>query len=345
MTPLEAAKEKLTIPELAHLRGWDWKPGKSCRCPFRPDRQESGSVFGDGRLFKDFASGETFDAPALLAEVERLETAVACRLFIELAGVRPGNARSVEREYKRLYQERTKEPIEIPRDKPALPPLAVPTIPELRRLADVRGLGMDGLRVAVEAGFLWVTRLNGLACWALTDSARWVCQLRRLDGLPFPRRDGPGYKAQTCKGSCAAWPLGIIEAAHFPKIALVEGGPDFLAACHFIAVEGVGAHVAPVALLGAGQRIPAAALPRFHGKRVRIFAHADVPDDSGTRKGFAAATRWEAQLRDAGAVVTTFDLSGLRQFDGSPVKDLNDVARIHPDDCDAEPELSALVTF
>src|SRR5215472_3433968 len=86
MTPLEAAKERITIPELAHLRGWGWEPGRSCRVPYRADKNPSGSVFADGKLFRDFASGETLDAPALLSRVEQISNEDACRVLIEVAG-------------------------------------------------------------------------------------------------------------------------------------------------------------------------------------------------------------------------------------------------------------------
>ena len=38
------------------------------------------------------------------------------------------------------------------------------------------------------------------------------------------------------------------------------------------------------------------------------------------------------QLADAGADVDAFSLAGLRRMDGQPVKDLCDLAAIHPDD-------------
>jgi hypothetical protein len=98
-------------------------------------------------------------------------------------------------------------------------------------------------------------------------------------------------------------------------------------------------------MLGAGHRIPAAALPHFVGKRVRIFAHIDPPNPRGERPGYEAAAKWEAQLADAGATATTFDLSDLTQSDGSPVADLNDLARISAEDFEADPELSAVMTF
>ena len=306
-------------------------------------------MFADGRLFKDFATGETLDAPALLARVEGITNEAACRLFIELAGVKR-EALTAQRTMRgeptntRLSAAHSREP-EAPRSKPELLALAALTTAQLRTLAELRGLSVAGMKLAAARGFLRAARWFGADCWALTDAARWLCQLRRLDGKPFTKRDGGTYKARTCAGSWAGWPLGIGEAAEFPSVALVEGGPDFLAACHFIAAEGVEFHVAPVGLLGSAHRIASETLPHFAGKRVRIFAHADAPNERGEQAGIEAAARWESQLADAGATVTTFDLSGLCRADGKPVKDLNDAARIAPADCEREPELSALMTF
>ena len=343
MTPLDLAKERLGIARLAELRAWDWQPGKTCRLPYQQDQNASGSVFEDGRLFHDFTSGETMDAPALLARVEGLSNVKACKLFIELAGVKPGD---VPRD---LRPQSSPPPMlhraEPPRAKPGLPWLAPPGREDVARIAALRGLSIEGVALAARRGFLFVTTVHRRRCWALTDASRWLCQLRPLDGMPFVKQDGGTFKARTCRGSWGAWPLGCVEAKNFASVALVEGGGDFLAAWHFIHVEAAGSTCAPVAMLSASNRIPAAALPLFHGKRVRIFAHIDPPQENGERPGYEAAAKWEAQLANAGATVTTFDLSGLTQSDGSPVADLNDLARISAEDFEADPELSAVMLF
>ena len=343
MTPLDLAKERLDIARLAGLRSWEWKPGKCCRVPYQQDRNESGSVFEDGRLFHDFTSGETLDAPALLARVEGLSNVEACKLFIELAGVKPGDLpRDLRPQSPAPTMPHRAEP---PRGKPELPYLAKPGREDVARIAALRGLSDTAVSLAARRGFLYVATWNGRRCWALADATRWLCQLRPLDGKPFVKQDGGTFKARTCRGSWGAWPLGCVEAKSFASVALVEGGGDFLAAWHFIAAEGAGAQCAPVGMLGAGHRIPAAALPHFAGKRVRIFAHIDPPNPRGERPGYEAAAKWEAQLADAGATATTYDLSGLTQSDGSPVADLNDLARISAEDFEADDELSAVMTF
>ena len=341
MTPLELAKDKLTIPDLASARGWDWNPGKSCHLPYQQDRSASGSVLAGAKLFHDFTNGETMDAPALLARVENLTNEAACKLFIQLAGVTAADARRDLAPANRAFV----QPPEPARTKPRLPCLITPSRDELKRVADLRNVSLDAVKLASQRGFLFVTKLNGLPCWALTDASRWLCQLRRMDGELFPRQDAPGFKAWTVAGSRGAWPLGCNESVRFASVALVEGGGDFLAALHFIALEGRGRDVAPVALLGAGNRIDRAALPLFRAKAVRIFAHVDKPNPKGVCPGLEAAARWQEQLTSAGAVVTCFDFSGLRKIDESPVRDLNDLTSIHPDDFESDRELSELMNF
>ena len=124
-------------------------------------------------------------------------------------------------------------------------------------------------------------------------------------------------------GPAFRWPLGILESALYPSIALTEGVPDFLSAFHLGLAFGVDALVAPVCISGASVSIPEEALPQFAGKRIRIFAHND-------QAGQAAAERWTEQLKDI-ATVDRFTFSGLEMSDGKAVKDLNDLLKISGD--------------
>jgi hypothetical protein len=152
-----------------------------------------------------------------------------------------------------------------------------------------------------------------------------------MDGKPFPAFGWLSErKAHTLKGSQKSWPVGLcvkqpglLEAVHW--VALVEGGPDYLAALHF-AMAG-DANCLPMAMLGAGVSIHPEALPQLKGKRVRIFAHHDPKG-----QGMTAANKWGSQMARAGAVVDGWSFEGLRKADGSPVKDLNDCTQIHPED-------------
>src|SRR5262245_3628677 len=133
MTRLELAKERLDIPRLAELRGWEWKPGRACRVPYRRDRNQSGSVLACRTLFHDFATGETLDAPALLSRVEEIDNAAACRLFIELAG---GAAAEVHCAAPAKHIASRAEH----REKPQLPTLAKPNRGDIASIAALRGV-------------------------------------------------------------------------------------------------------------------------------------------------------------------------------------------------------------
>ena len=194
----------------------------------------------------------------------------------------------------------------------------------------MRGIGREGLEWASERGVLRFATAEryGERAWIVTDGAGVNAQARRLDGQGWAHLDGA--KAWTLPGSWASWPLGIREAKDSPAIALCEGGPDFLAAHYFALWEQTShsakrdAQCAPVALLGASQRIHADALPLFAGKRVRIFCHAD-------EAGRKAATQWAEQLASVGVIADAFDFSGLCREDGTPAKDLNDCLHLNAD--------------
>jgi hypothetical protein len=331
MKRIDAAKAHLSIIELWRLRNWRGKPGQSCPAPYRKDDNPSGSVLAGGRLFHDFASGETLDAPGLLACVEQLSMSDACKLFIELAN---GNGSKRQPQAQRpIQRQREREQIAID-----LPPLDSPTRAELQHLAALRNVSIEACEAAAERKHLFSATWRGAHCWLVTDWARRCAQFRRLDGEEFRRADGSSVKALTVRGSCASWPIGAVDVGDMPRVILCEGGGDFLAAYHFGVIENTLSEVAPVAMLGAAQRIAPEALARFAGKRVRIFPHLDTA-------GAAAALRWESQLRTVKIDAHCFDLSGLVRQDSAPVKDLNDVTQINADVFDANRELYALTQF
>ena len=201
---------------------------------------------------------------------------------------------------------------------------------------------LEGVAIAAERGLLFCALWHGHRAWVVTDSARVNAQVRRMDGGPWEEKDS---KAWTLPGSVGGWPVGLREAQAFPAIALVEGGPDLLAAFHLAWCEtstpetlalGKGVDVlgnlGVIAIFGAKTRIIDAALPLFASKRVRIFAHDDT-------SGYSAAATWTATLKAAGAAVDSFGFTGFRQSDGVPVDDLNDFVRIDSDQWETERSL------
>lgn len=320
MKGLEIAKNKLRIPELWEARGWPGNPGRTCQVPYRDDSNPSGSVFRDGMLFHDFGSGETLDAPALLGRVEDLDTSEACRRFLSLAGVQTGETADFQ---PARPPQASREPV---RTKPRLPAMREPTPAEMETIAAQRGILPGACELARLFGFLRVTDWNGFPVWAITDTAGWSCQYRRIDGQPFEIR-GASVKTITAKGSWATWPIGLTDAAmrdRVKRLILCEGSTDFLAAFSLIWEEKAEDAVQPVAMLGAGGMIPEQAIPYF----LQVGEVLIVPDQD--KAGAAAALRWERQLRDARVTVSCFDLSGLFQEDNKPVKDLNDLCRMNP---------------
>lgn len=323
---LPRAKEKLRLSDLWKLRGWPHEPARECFCPFRPDdRRKACSVFTTANgeeVLKDFKSGDVFDAPALLAAVEGLSMRDACRVFIETAGVKgePHEARHGPR----VPRVRKIEPTAPKREKPLLPVLRAPTGEEAAQIARQRHVSPESVRHAASCGLLFVAPWRGFASWAVTDSARWNCQFRRMDGHAFPHPSGP-KKTLAAPGSWASWPIGAADLSTVESVLLVEGSGDFLAAWHFITAEHLSGRCAAVCMTGAANWIPSEALPEIAKRRVRILPHLDT-----SKAGEEAALRWETQLTKAGGSAHCFDLTGLTTADGVEVGDLNDVLRMEP---------------
>lgn len=311
---LSEAKRRLPIPALWRRLGLPGAAARSCRSPFREDRRPSFSVSPDGQHWRDFGTGDHGDGVDFLARARGLSVPAAIADFRLLAGV----------------------PLR-PAHPPATPPTPRPTLRpgsdgELQQLAALRNLSLDGLRLASDRGLLRFGPYHGRPSWFVTDPHVASAQARRLDGQPWANE----AKALTLAGSRAARPVGARVAADFPVVLFCEGGPDLLAAHHFIAVEAREQAAAAVAMLGASLAIPAEDLPLFAGKRVRFFVHAD---DAGR----AGVQRWAHQLAGVAAGVDAADFAGLRRTDDSPVKDLNDLTSINPDDFEMHRALWSLV--
>ena len=122
------------------------------------------------------------------------------------------------------------------------------------------------------------------------------------------------------RGGEQSWPVGLIESAHFNYVALVEGAPDLLSVYAHLWGSGKEHSVAPVCMLSASADVPLKLRQYLRQKRVRIFLHTD-------EHGMAAGKRWHSQLKPFAGYIDGFDFTGLKQADGSRVKDLNDMLR------------------
>lgn len=347
------------------------------RCPFHDEKSESfviggrrpdrahcfgGCGWNDG---KD--DGDIFDywrkAHGLTFVEAKEQLASLCGVIPILGGV------EWKRPKAKVVTRMTQLPPEL-RTKPPLPPMRALKDEEIAQIAKVRGLSVQGVRIAARSFKrigccewpLWQRRSNGawlpmckthgLSCrldkpecdaretfasWVATDDERWVAEARRIDGERYAVKEGDGLKAWSMPQSNKGWPLGAAEMGKRTNVLMVEGGPDMLAAYHFLWGFEMLQHVAVVDMLGGSNIIAEQALPFFKGTRVRIAMDADpikeitMKSKAGertrrTRAGFDAAARWTEQLTNAGARVQVINLDGLVRADGQAVKDLNDLA-------------------
>jgi len=293
-------------------------------CPFHNEKTPSFTVSRSRQRFHCFGCGAHGDVLEFVMRYERLDFQAA---YIKLAE-RAGNIRHLAEDevpaaswpkFSHLKAGRCQDLSPIPLDF-----LERGTHDDFRRLAASRNVAPEAIEIASAAGLLRFATLTNCRAWVITDVNRYVAEARRLDGNPWQHI---GAKAWTLRGSSKRWPVGIVEAQDYRAILLVEGGPDFLAAYHFMWTD-ARTDVAPVAMLGASLSIHPIGLPLFANKRVRILPHYD-PD---ALTGFDAARRWAAQLRTVGAAVDCFNCAGLVRSDGAAVFDANDLCSVCYDD-------------
>jgi len=352
----------------------------SCCCPFHTEKSPSFVVGGSKDMQHRghcFGCGWDGDLFAFWQALKGCDFKQALTDLAQVAGVPLGEGMS----FTRVDMPRVRPPERAPaserpeHEKPSLPPLRHLRMEECEQIAKTRGLDTQAVWIAARefkrAAFSmwplypsrgeWLERSVGaLPSWCAIDHTRNTAEFRRLDNGKYQRQDGTEIKTWSTKGK--AWPLGAAAMNGRPAVMLVEGGPDMLAAYHFLRRFRMLERVAVVCMLGAGNRIREDALEFFKGKRVRIMVDADAPKDDpnpAKRKmpGLEAAKRWGQQLSEAGAAVTTFfpgpiyrpecvrawsagklaaaDIEimepGLALPDGSPVKDLNDLAKCDKD--------------
>jgi hypothetical protein len=266
--PLEAmlARCSISIPS----------KGKFCS-PFRPDNSPSCERYKE--TIKDWSTGTSYDSIAVFAEHKGISNNDAIR---QLAAELPG-----------------RQPKPTPKKKElVIPPLSY-SEEQAEALAKLRGISHEGVALASSLGALWFGKVLGYDCWILTDGST-IAEARRMDGKKFPAVGSLGArKSHTLGGSRKGSPIGLVQKIGGAKarkklpIALVEGGPDYLALCSILCDYEA---YLPVCMLGASSDISPEALTQFAGKTVWIIGH---PDHSGKQ----AVERWGRQLQGVGCTV------------------------------------------
>ena len=309
-------KSRLGLRDAARMAGCNDLPerdGVKFCSPIRPDRNPSCTIKGE--VMTDWSEGKHFDAIALFAALTGRDNAEAIRELGDRLGLREAKAAPAPRP--------KPQPPPSPKIEPAADLIEKPitaTDADFEAVRATRLLpeGTGGMELAHTLGVLRFGTVCGFRCWIVTDTANRVAEARRLDGELFPQQGTLApRKAHTLKGSKKSWPAGIApklppERLAATPFALVEGGPDLLAAFCVLAAQPASLpDVQPVAMLGASQSIAADALPLFASRPGVVLAHGD---DAGRE----AARRWARQLAAAGCRVTV-----RRLPEG---KDLNDLS-------------------
>lgn len=268
------------------IGGTHGQPGKSMRCRMEGER---------AGMWIDRESGEGGDIFHLWQAINGVTHSAAVKEMAHFLGIEDETDPAKAKHWKQLQAE-----------------MGHGTEHDLQDLAILRDLPTtEGLALAVEREHLFFASVyddkTTHHCWLITDSARKSAQARRMDGEPF----GDGQKSKTIHGTIGSHPIGIADAPAGKPIALVEGGPDFLAA--YTAVALLKADVYPVSMLGSGQTIEPATRHLFANRTIFVFPHEDH-----NYAGLKGAIRWEQQLKSVSARFIPFD------FRPYGVKDLNE---------------------
>ena len=317
-------KAKCPLPALmAHLEMSQYNK-KSCKSPFREDRHPSFSVYSDdsGYHWKDFGSDDGGDEVTFLARYLRLDEKKHFSALLAIYEAIATNAKLVE---KATIPNISSS--EFP-DRSGFRPISAD---EIQNVSDRRQISIAALTWVHERGLLVAGTVCGLPAYAITDQSGRTIEARPLNQDIFPAvGELPERKTHSLKHTDKSFPVGFLESASYPCVALTEGMPDFLAAHDFIlreqAPDGNKAKIScvPVAMLGSQTIINAEALTVFKNKIVRIFPHAD-------NAGWAGAMKWKQQLLGAGAKTVDFlDLTAVWKATDEKVKDLNDISK-HPE--------------
>jgi hypothetical protein len=285
---IQEAKTILDIPAVAARVYPNWRPAISCVSPFREDRKPSFSVYDHGQQWKDHATGDHGDAVDFLAKALDIPAQEAVRRFVEMAG---GGCRVQAPRPKLAPTPAPEDTNEKRQKRAAWPIMECPALEEKEAIATLRHLPVEGPHWAAIDATLRMATYEGERCWIIRSTCGKNAQARRLDGQKIG-----DLKAKTLPGAVATLPVGNYHDTRWPAVALVEGGPDVLAAYAGIHRLGLLDTVAVCGMLGASMRPPYGALATMKGRRVRIFQHSD-------EAGAKAADGWARLINNAGGTV------------------------------------------
>ena len=305
MDDVFAAIKQHPISELWAMLGLpgEAKPRGAMRSPFREDRSPSFSLFADGRAWKDHATGDGGDAVEFARHALGTDHAGVRAWWMERGGIVPVNERRT-----RTIPSSNKKPAPLPPSPPKSiqwpAELVEGTEETLRAFAQRRGLPVLAVSIAVRPGLLRFCRIEGKACYVVTDAARRCAEIRRCDGQWFT----PRHKPYWLSGVDKSWLVGCELLEREPRdtaVLLVEGCTDFLSALGlYVTYRKTGGTACwrPLGLFGAGcTRLAPDAAALIRGRYVRLVTDGD---DAGDKM----RAHWTALLRAIGCTVDSVTL-------------------------------------
>lgn len=294
-----AAINDHSIPELWAMLGLpgEPKPHGAMRSPFREDRSPSFSLFVDGRAWKDHGTGEGGDGVEFARVALGTDHAGVRAWWIERSGISGDSPRQPQRPPQPAKPPETPPP---PRSIQWPAQLVEGTPATWDAFAKLRGLSPFAVSLAVSASLLRFCRIEGKACYVVTDAARRCAEIRHWDRSIFR---GSQRKAYGLAGVDKSWLAGCAMLDGEPRhtaVLLVEGSTDFLSALGlYVTYRKTGGKASwrPLSLLGANcKRLAPDAAALIRGRRVRLVTDGDDAGD-GMR------AHWTAQLRAIGCPV------------------------------------------
>ena len=192
-----------------------------------------------------------------------------------------------------------------------------------KSLCASRGYEIEALKEAFNRKCFGFAYYKGYETWMIGDSSNRSFQARRTYERTWYFLNNA--KAWTLKGSRASYPIGLEAIGRRKYVCLCEGSTDFLACFTFAHRFGCLDEIAPIAMLGAEQRIAFEFLRYFNNKKVRIFADNDTA-------GINASKRWAEQISHWAESVDILQIpSDFKTEDDNPTKDLCDMLQVETD--------------
>lgn len=313
------AQRALALPQLMRFLGVPKDSIRdsdgNIRCPWHQrhrhkDQKRSCSIYRNMTRIHCFVCGYNYDVIRFAAAWRRTNEREAYHFLMKNEAM----SQLVAEQKKRIEPERG---LTLPRSCDLSPA-------EMESIASLRQVDVASVQVATSLGILRRANVCGEPSWLLTDNAGCIAEARTLSGACYPAYGHLSErKAHTIRGSNKDWPVGVALLQHYQcitSIMILEGGPDLVAAYHFLLRFGI-RNVLPVAMMGANagrHGIDPRALQLLRGKHVRFYPHND---SSGT-EGFV---NWLPQFVKAGCTVSRASLAGIIRPDGTPANDLNDL--------------------